>query len=345
MTSIKNIVQFMRHADADYIATKQQYYTRMYLLCVAYIFSSCTLYTDWFDTFSLLPFIYILLVTSVLSQRFKQIVLSQFLLFVSALLYIGTGLDQVNLYHFYGNIMLFIFISVIVYIEPWQIMLTYISFVYFLIMRSNNIESTIENNLSYTPLANDNIFINFTILSMLALAIFLDKLIRREVSEKRQLSRSSERDVLTGLYNRSKLDKDIITIYDIESGYEMALIDIDLFKEVNDTYGHDTGDAVLMDIARTIQLLLPEPAYRLYRWGGEEFLIISPVVSSIAFDQAMDRIRETIQAANLISGNSVTVSIGCVRASGSYDQSFVQVDRAMYKAKDGGRNRLVRYQH
>ena len=128
--------------------------------------------------------------------------------------------------------------------------------------------------------------------------------------------------------------------------YCIAMIDIDHFKKFNDTYGHDMGDKVLNDVARTIKKCVGQNAYR---YGGEEFTI---VFSSGNFDKAMDKLEQVREAveSRIIKSNkgktkknvSVTISIGCALKMARQTPNDVvkNADKALYKAKKKGRNQV-----
>jgi diguanylate cyclase (GGDEF)-like protein len=158
---------------------------------------------------------------------------------------------------------------------------------------------------------------------------------------------SRERDALTGLLNRQtfaalfELAKNRI---DASVGHFLALavLDIDHFKRINDTYGHLFGDEVLIHFSR-----LMERSFRytddLFRFGGEEFVVSLTTDSADSTRCALDRFRKRVQEYDFPGVGRVTVSIGFVSCSGSTLPTTLidQADRALYHAKENGRNRVV----
>jgi diguanylate cyclase (GGDEF)-like protein len=153
-------------------------------------------------------------------------------------------------------------------------------------------------------------------------------------------------DPLTGLLNRHALIPRFTEIsHQARLTHQpvcMLLCDVDTFKQVNDHYGHDRGDAVLRDVAYELRKRLRsfELAYRL---GGEEFLIVLPGVSHTEGREVAERLRTAIAQAHP-TGIPITVSLGLSAASGEevvYETLFKAADEALYEAKRAGRNRVA----
>ncbi len=176
--------------------------------------------------------------------------------------------------------------------------------------------------------------------------------IERDVSVQKvlqqQLAEQAERDPLTGLYNRRRFFEKTALSWNayVESKEAFAILDfdIDFFKSVNDTYGHDTGDIVLQHIAHLLQSVCTEEDL-VARIGGEEF---SMILSHVTLEQALnvaERIRTTIENTpiNLPSGPlKVTISIGIAVVDPrdkTTDSVLKRADLALYQSKHSGRNR------
>ncbi len=124
----------------------------------------------------------------------------------------------------------------------------------------------------------------------------------------------------------------------------MLMCDIDSFKEINDVYGHDRGDAVLRDVAYEMRKQL-RSFELIYRLGGEEFLVVLAGVGRHRAKDIAERLRASVEAINT-SGVHVTISVGISVASGdevSFESLYKAADMALYDAKSGGRNRVVMY--
>ena len=163
------------------------------------------------------------------------------------------------------------------------------------------------------------------------------------------LKNSSDRDYLTKILNRRALSKDLEKICNLKhkrSNDTYALmIDIDDFKNFNDTYGHIVGDKVLIFLANTLRKILRDTD-RIYRYGGEEFTIILNRVTKDTCLHVANKILTTIENSKLIYKDlnlSITVSIGVTKIT-SYDvpETFIdRADTALYKAKKSGKNTIV----
>ena len=153
----------------------------------------------------------------------------------------------------------------------------------------------------------------------------------------------SERDWLTGLFNRRKIEEAIHTLQndvspDKQADFSIILFDLDLFKEINDTYGHQIGDQVLQEIASLLQQQLKEDEL-CGRWGGEEFLIITNREGKRFAESFRMLLDETVFAGIVHS----TASFGVAECSlhANTDELIRVVDQRLYKAKNLGRNQVV----
>jgi diguanylate cyclase (GGDEF)-like protein/PAS domain S-box-containing protein len=165
-----------------------------------------------------------------------------------------------------------------------------------------------------------------------------------------QCYEQSIHDPLTGLYNRRFLKE----VMQREAGKAMrehhpvsiAIIDIDLFKQVNDTYGHEAGDMALIHLGGIFSKLTRAGDY-VFRYGGEEFLILLPETSLQAAGQFSERVRQQVEKSNLSYADQqiwMTVSIGVatfVPGQCEFETALKAADAALYQAKTNGRNCVV----
>ena len=154
--------------------------------------------------------------------------------------------------------------------------------------------------------------------------------------------RASERDPLTGLLNRRGLERLFVSMR-ADGCSALAVIDLDHFKAVNDSYGHAAGDRVLQVVADA--LCDGDPASRVFRMGGEEFVILLGGPDPLGEAEARRRaITAAVRAAGVI-GRDVTASMGVVDAppdaisDASFDALYDRADRLLYEAKASGRDR------
>ena len=156
-------------------------------------------------------------------------------------------------------------------------------------------------------------------------------------------------DTLTGLPNRRFLDMEMerkmMDYKNHNVAFGLLFIDIDHFKNINDTYGHDTGDEIIKLTAGTI-LSNARPFDSYGRWGGEEFMGIIPNINVKALESLGERLRMLIENSYIMNNDeklSVTASIGgTVLRKGDTDEDIIKrADRLMYEAKTSGRNRFI----
>ncbi len=153
-------------------------------------------------------------------------------------------------------------------------------------------------------------------------------------------------DILTGLHNRRAGIEDVSAfISRLNITYQpltLALLDIDWFKKVNDTYGHQMGDEVLITLAQTLKKTL-RPSDRVYRWGGEEFLLALPDTDEALAYMVCERLRLKIAEMNMTDIPQITVSMGLAgfNAGDNLDNILQFADEALYKAKGEGRNKVI----
>ncbi len=162
--------------------------------------------------------------------------------------------------------------------------------------------------------------------------------------------KAHERCSLTGVYNRRKFDEDFEeTLNSLKSTEKLGIVimDLDNFKQFNDNYGHQQGDYLLTDIGRLLRERLRRRGDTAYRIGGEEFLLICQSRSESHLYNFIDSIRREVVARGYPHvGNEphgvVTFSAGIafIKGGADADTIFEQVDKAMYEAKDKGRNRV-----
>jgi two-component system, cell cycle response regulator len=171
-----------------------------------------------------------------------------------------------------------------------------------------------------------------------------------QIRAQEQLRFQATHDQLTGVLNRAEimgsLRRELQRAVQSSSPLGLLMLDIDHFKKINDTYGHMTGDTVLKEV--TQRIVKSVRGYDLVgRYGGEEFVVVMPGCDRSKIDPSAERVRAAVDDGPILVGNQqvfVTVSIGAaVVTNGSTSEAQVlsSADRALYRAKEIGRNRTV----
>ena len=213
---------------------------------------------------------------------------------------------------------------------------------YFLFMQINVTESFYEFTRAHETLQLDDLILTFGA----ALPIYLAVFAVRRWREAAQLLNQANTDILTGLFNRRKawdvMGLELARAKRYGRPLSLIMLDIDHFKSVNDSQGHLLGDRVLREVAKTIRVET-RSIDTLIRWGGEEFMIISPETTYDEMSQMAERLRKAIERTNLPHNLHITASLGIASFQKDDDINFFfeRADRKLYAAKNAGRNRVA----
>lgn len=170
------------------------------------------------------------------------------------------------------------------------------------------------------------------------------------IAAREELAFQATHDILTGIWNRRAvlefMHRECERASRSRSTLSVLMLDVDHFKRINDTYGHLTGDEVLREVAnRIVQNVRPFDLVG--RYGGEEFLIALPGCDETQINSSAERIRRAIEGPPVLIGNTsitITASIGATTMAAplipSQTELLVAADRALYQAKNDGRNRI-----
>lgn len=170
------------------------------------------------------------------------------------------------------------------------------------------------------------------------------------INAREELRIQATHDALTGIWNRGAvldlMHRELDRAARAETLTAVLMLDLDHFKNINDTHGHLTGDVVLREVAKRIAQSV-RPYDLVGRYGGEEFLVVLPSSGITEIEQSANRIRCAIASTPILSASPevrVTVSIGATLSSAgcrSEKDLLLAADKALYQAKDGGRNRVI----
>ncbi|MGY3901064.1 sensor domain-containing diguanylate cyclase [Aeromonas lusitana] len=159
-----------------------------------------------------------------------------------------------------------------------------------------------------------------------------------------KLHNDSHTDPMTGLFNRRAIQR-LLDEYLVEpKPLSVVALDIDHFKKINDSFGHDVGDEVIVALAQLMQQEVRSDA-ALCRSGGEEFLLLLPNVTLVQAQGIAERLRLKVASHEMGSAGCITISLGVAHWSSQQDSDLgavlKQADKALYEAKRQGRNRVV----
>lgn len=181
----------------------------------------------------------------------------------------------------------------------------------------------------------------------------LNELLEKKVKERTikleasntKLDRLAKTDALTQIHNRyffmECLDAEVKRYYRYYSVFSLIMFDLDYFKQINDTYGHQKGDEILIEVSRLVKQSLRD-SDSLFRFGGEEFMVILPHTQLNEAYEIADRMRLLIEKSDFGLQTPTTISVGVVAFTDgdSVDSVISKVDTLLYHSKDEGRNSI-----
>ena len=191
-------------------------------------------------------------------------------------------------------------------------------------------------NMNVEPIFQDGVKIGYRSIS-------------ENITNKKKIEELSITDKLTGLYNRMKLDEILnmkIKEYKrYEKSFSVIILDVDNFKDVNDTYGHDVGDKVLIRLSDVLALNMRTTDY-VGRWGGEEFVVICENTKLEGAYTLAEHLRKLIEEIKfeVIGYKTISLGVAEVQKGDTISSIFKKVDIALYEAKKTGKNKTIRYE-
>jgi two-component system, cell cycle response regulator len=204
--------------------------------------------------------------------------------------------------------------------------------------------------ISFQPEGSPRASVFSVNISMLSVESELYVVTFSDVTELEHKSRNFEQkasiDALTGIFNKNKFNEILAANMDVSERYgtDLSIIffDIDHFKKINDTYGHQAGDYVLKEVSSIIKGIIRKSDF-FARWGGEEFIILLPQINLENALYVAEKLRKGIMNYDFKEVKHLTCSFGVTKLCriDTADKFVSRVDRALYKAKESGRNRVV----
>ncbi|CAM3952618.1 GGDEF domain-containing protein [Vibrio neonatus] len=196
-----------------------------------------------------------------------------------------------------------------------------------------------QNNVMFDVVVSDIL----SIAGLMLIAFGIHKMFRYQ-------RRVAEIEPLTNLFNKRAIEglskKELDRAKRSKNSTSLILIDLDHFKMVNDTYGHQVGDEVLIGVAKHLSHLIRR--YDLLgRWGGDEFIILCPNTNKTEANEVMTRLHKPLSIATAQTTIDITFSIGSTtvdpKTNMNFNALFVQADKALYAVKKNGRNNLCHF--
>jgi len=187
---------------------------------------------------------------------------------------------------------------------------------------------------------------------------FISSIVKARVNNQRLIVKQIKaieelgmQDPLTGIANRrgfdTRMKQEWLRAVREKTYISLAIADIDHFKEFNDKYGHVQGDVLLCLLAKQLVSMMRRPADFAARWGGEEFVMMFPNTEHDGILKHLETIRETVQKMKIPDLPSTTISIGVATIiptmEKSIDDFFSTADKALYEAKNTGRNKVCSF--
>ncbi len=163
--------------------------------------------------------------------------------------------------------------------------------------------------------------------------------------KNKKLEELAFRDSMTGLYSKNKFNAEIKLWMSYSKRYNMplslAILDLDDFKQINDRYGHLSGDQIIVDASVVMKSAI-RASDILARWGGDEFVLLMPHTDLIGARKLVDRLHQKMRN-NTFHGMTITCSFGITQMTAEDDEVSIinRADRMLYSAKDSGKDRVV----
>jgi len=179
----------------------------------------------------------------------------------------------------------------------------------------------------------------------LVVSLFAFTFAARTETQRVRLESLATRDPLTGTENRRAMEEELLLAVEsaARSGaaYAVVMLDLDFFKRINDQHGHDAGDRVLIAFADLVRHNTRK-LDRLFRFGGEEFVLLLPGADPSALQRVTEQLRQRIAMELVGPGGPVTCSLGAAALlpGEGWPDWLARADAALYRAKQGGRNRV-----
>ncbi|MBB6479228.1 GGDEF domain-containing protein [Spirochaeta isovalerica] len=242
---------------------------------------------------------------------------------------------------FYIHISLALIVATSIHVRKYQLYLGYFLFNLLIVMRIPYVMILAGKGVLSEGSVVETAEAIFGSLFITLSMNFLSQIIDREIENSVSLEKIASTDTLTGLLNRRKLENSF-RHPGLEGINVLMEIDLDFFKKVNDDFGHEKGDDVLVQFSSILSSMIRE-SDSCYRWGGEEFVVL---LNELSIDEALaisERLRVCVAGTDFGLDRPMTISIGVAAKADErepLDSMFRRADKALYRAKESGRNKV-----
>jgi diguanylate cyclase (GGDEF)-like protein len=336
----------VEHIEDPYLRKKAEYTLIAMLLILAYgLISSFPMSSQLSSNkfYVVLTVVYTILLLVCFVVFKKNLLLTQYLFIITGFMVtIGYYINDLY-FHFYIQIILVLFVHVIIHVKRTQLIVYQLGIAMIIIVRLLVLFYLLVNGDITSKMMNDHLFLSVSLGAIIVFIDYFSNIIQRDISERVRLDALVDKDPLTGISNRLFFNETVEHYHQEDILYQLAILDIDNFKMINDKYGHDKGDYILIELSRMLQSNFDHEDFSVFRWGGEEFVVLVKSRKLAESYYLLNAFRKKVMSHNFGTHEPVTVSIGL--SEFDFEQSretvFSNADSYLYKAKDLGRNCIV----
>jgi len=342
MKNFLGLINFIPPKNNHYIESKMKLTIRMSLLVLGYSIVADLLRLSN-DQYQLSGYFFLLTVCiEFLMIKYGFLEMAQFLLLSVGIIISFRSFTYNETFHFYTQMIMILFISAIIHARKYQMWIVSLLVNGLVLSRSIYLFSLELAEPLTRNIFEQSVFVTVGIFSLTLMINQFLKIIDDEVNETLLLKGIVDQDVMTGLNNRANYNKEMQQISEADTIIHLAILDIDDFKLVNDDFGHDVGDYVLISLSNLMKQWFVEECFQIFRWGGEEFAIIADDIKVEDFIDKLEHFRVNFMKTEYYFKRSVTLSVGVTtRLPGEKQEiTFIRADQALYDAKHSGKNKL-----
>lgn len=210
---------------------------------------------------------------------------------------------------------------------------------YYCLLIGNFLNAIIIKN----PLRDINIYLHLYVISTILVFVLYYM-----INDIKKMQKKATHDYLTKMKNRSEFQAKLEVLQKKKNIFSLAILDIDYFKVINDSFNHLVGDLVLIEVSKVL-LSFEGNRINCYRIGGEEFSLVFEEINFVEVENKLEKIRLAVQKINIdemlldgeVRGITVSIGVSHIKTFSNIENYISSTDDALYKAKENGRNQLV----